>query len=310
MLSLNRGWWRVASGGFTGTWVSVSALSLAVRGQGGIGTGSAFLSVGGLIAGASHGTIPVDEVEEFDGSSWSASATLTEVKSFNGSCGSTSEGLTAGGKNAYSGTNQVTNCQKYNGSTWSNTGSLPTAKSLAPVAGTPSDALSIGGNISGAKTDGVAEFDGSSWSATTVLPSARGSAAGFGLSSDAVNTGGVNASDGVEDSTFLYNGTSWSSVATLSTARVSNSASGTGSDGFTCQGSTTILHTGMTATTEHFDGSAWSAGGNVIYPAWDSAGQSSQNSSGTSSANIGMIAGGNWNDAGSHTLIPYAAVYQ
>ena len=141
----------MVSGGFTGTWASVAALSLAVRGQGAIGTGSAFLSVGGLVAGSSHGTVNVDEVEEFNGSTWSASSILTEVKSFNGSCGSTSDGLTAGGKNTYAPTNQVTNCQKYNGSAWSNTGSLPTAKSLSPVAGTPSDALSMGGNISGNK---------------------------------------------------------------------------------------------------------------------------------------------------------------
>jgi len=178
--------------------------------------------------------------------SWSAGGALASDVTEPASGGNSTDAIVMGG---YTGSNSgITTTQEYDGSSWSAGGNLTAPGGSTCGGGTSSDAIIMTAKHSGANVaDFCQEYDGTSWSDGGNPNTDRHNAAGDGNSSDAICVGGSpSASE-------TYNGSSWTDIAEV-TGRENFAAGGT---------SSSAICMGATITTETWNGSAWSAGGNM-----------------------------------------------
>jgi len=160
--------------------------------------------------------------------------------------------------------------QSYNGTSWSPVNSMGTARSDLGGIGTQTAALGFGGyittNPAPTKTSILTEsWNGTSWSPVGNLNTARYNPGGVGT-----QTAGLAFGGGGQGPTFprlntteSWNGTSWTNVpATLSTAKVALGSAGTQTAalGFGGYQDGSPLFSNVT---QEYDGSTWTAGGNL-----------------------------------------------
>ena len=145
---------------------------------------------------------------------------------------------------------------------WSSGSPLITGTQQHGAFGTQSAALSFGGIISGpANTTNTEEYNGSGWTSGGAMNTARGNLLSSwgvqtaGIVATGSNTGGTNLSN-VEE----YNGTSWSNKNTISTARRQAASIGQVTTAGAVAGGYSTTNTNAT---EEFDGTNWTAGGNL-----------------------------------------------
>jgi hypothetical protein len=118
-----------------------------------------------------------------------------------------------------------------------------------------------------------------SWSAGGALITGRFDLAGAGTQNEALAFGGYTNS-GVSTCTEEYNGLSWSTGGALSTARYLLAGAGTQNAGLAFGGSGGYVYPGGTiisACTEEYNGSSWSAGGALITARYALGGVGTQN---------------------------------
>jgi hypothetical protein len=285
--NLNEGemWYNSTSGTlkvapFVQSWASGGSLPQGVSYNGGAGTQTAALSIGGQ----QPSTASIGNTYEYDGSSWSDGGPIAAFfgsypsptsSYYFGACGTQTAAVIVGGAE----TNDRT--VEYNGSSWTQTGNYPSQITQSTMNGIQTASINISG--SGAPpgyTAVVANYDGSSWTASPVAFSPAGRRmSSAGTDTATIVSGGSNT--GAITSAQEWNGSSWTTVGAPSSPQ--EDAKSTGIQ------TAALKMYGAASATEQYDGSSWATTANQANArAWCTGGSS--NDSGSTSA---AVFGGN-----------------
>lgn len=189
-------------------------------------TGSPYLSAyiagsGTLTAGwAAGGGYPSQNnlTENYNGTSWTASATMPANRRGGNCTGPQAAGLYFGGNapGAQAGT------YEYDGEGWTAGGNLNTARTNAAGSGptgSQTAALCFTGN-SPSQTNKTEEYGGTSWTEVTVFPRSASYVGYAGSQTDAIGFSGYTSPGSSVTTTTAYDGTNWSSKPAMSTSRL------------------------------------------------------------------------------------------
>jgi len=208
----------------------------------------------------------MNEVEAYDGTSWSAKASLSTDRRSGAAGGQTPSAATIffGGRDGGSDqsiTEEFTqSANVVTAATWSSTPSLGTARYTLAGSGTETATLASGGGTTTTVYGQTEEFDGSSWSEQNDLSTARRQIAGAGLQTAAFICGGkLQPNNDARTDTEHYNGSSWTGGGTMSNARRLHSALGTQTAGLAVAG----FAPPATTTCEDYNGSSWTSAGGL-----------------------------------------------
>jgi hypothetical protein len=263
------------TGGFTdnvqswdGTnWSTSQNLPAAKTNLRGWGTNTDAIVVGGRTrAPAASATS-----EQYDGTGWTASASLGSAAYLGSTAGGTSGsqlGIYAGGGRV----NASTPTEEYRShifvttkAAWASGNNLNQARKELGGAGTQTAAIAFGGsNPGGTAVNNSEEYDGSSWSEGNDLNTARRTIQGFGTQTAAVAVGGFQNPSGGYHSVEEYNGASWtanSAPGELGTGRYGAACAGIESAGLVFGGSD--VTPGFLNQTEEYNGSAFAEQNNL-----------------------------------------------
>ena len=274
------------------SWTAGGNLGTARASMGGNGTQTAALAVTG--APLSPGT----QCEEYGGTSWTAGGAYPVAQQSIAVAGPQTAALGAGGISGGPENGSTLVCN-YDGSSWTVvSGTIPNGQNRAAYAGTQTHAVVFGGNINtpppaGPGTPGIVttatnEWDGSTFAITANMATARQSYAGGGTATAAIGFAGdknPGASNDTEEysSNILSPRTGvWAASTNLPGTRDNGSVSqsGTTSAAYYAGGSNPgAPYTPDTPTIE-YNGSSWTAGGNL------STGRISAGSGGTLTAGL------------------------
>jgi len=231
------------------SWTAGGTLGTAARKREGGGTLTA--------AWCANGEQPdyIDNVEEYDGTSWSEVNNTPAASSFIGGSGPQTAGIVCLGQLPGGAYPKAT--LEYDGTNWTSGGNTSTGRqpSSAGQVGPQTAALISGGEPTPiANTE---QYDGTSWSEVADLITALGQASDgtFGIQTAAIQCGGkTSPSPGAAVTTSQsWNGTNWSTSPSLGQARKSHSSSGSSTAGLTTAGQTTTTPTVLTSS-EEYDG--------------------------------------------------------
>ena len=206
---------------FDGTsWTEVGDLGTAKYGVATLGTPSSALTAGGYDGAYEN------DVELWNGSSWTAGTALNTIRGYSGASGVTTAGLVYGGLNPGGGGVQAVT-ESYNGSSWTETGDLNAGRRGVGQSqnGTTTAAICSGGETP--VMANVEQFNGSSWSETTDLNTARSHQWGMGTSTAQLIAGGYPGS-GQTAKTEQWDGSTWTEVGDLVNASYANAGQGAG----------------------------------------------------------------------------------
>ena len=193
-------------------------------------TGSPYLSAynsgsGVLTAGwAAGGGYPtaVNNVENYDGTSWTASAVLPATRASGNSSGPQAAGLFFGGTTGSPPRSALATTYEYDGEGWTAGGDLNTARTNAAGSGptgSQTAALCFTGNTPG-QTNKTEEYNGTSWTEVNVFPRSASYVGYAGSQTDAIGFSGYTSGSPSVTTTTAYDGTNWSSKPSMSTSRL------------------------------------------------------------------------------------------
>ena len=162
-----------------------NSMGTARRALIGMGTQTAALAAGGYV------TTQLNNVEEYDGSSWTAQNTLPAANESLAGSGTQTAGLTFGGlaPSATTATNE------YDGTNWTSGGVLATARWGAGrgTVGPQTACLAFGGDTSSPAVTGATEgYDGTAWSTRPSMGTARRASGGAGTQTANLSAGGYS----------------------------------------------------------------------------------------------------------------------
>ena len=247
-------WYNSTSGTFKsvvsiGAWSSGSNLLTGRRGARNIGTQASSLFVSGNLVGPPGTTLTVI-VEEYNGSGWSSSPSVSNAVYGFSNAGTSTAGLKAGGFYP-----PINNTEEYDGSSWTGGGALNQARGTVSGAGTQTAGLAFGGRGTPDTTyrANVEEYNGSAWANVNAMPTASGDNIGGGIQTSAISAGGENPT--LLSNVFEYDGTNWTTGTSLPAGNSDAAGSGSGSTDFLVFGGTVSPNT----TSLKYDGSAWTA---------------------------------------------------
>jgi hypothetical protein len=237
-----------------GAWASITSGNTARRVASGVGPS---VSVGMVIAGYPQ----EDEVETWNGSSWTE---VAEVNTARGSSGASanspsSTALFFGGDARPGGAARVANNESWNGSAWTETGDLPADVQGNAGAGVSStSAISFGGFVP-AKSGATYDWDGSSWTTGGTMATARGYVSGVGTATAALALGGfrTSPSSAVLTSAESYNGSSWTNLSDTNSGHSFGGAAGTTTSAMLFGGEGPGYPGGAMTQSENWNGTAW-----------------------------------------------------
>ena len=251
---------------YNGTaWATGTALIAASAFQAGTGTQNAAVKMGGGHGGSSSTT------ENYDGSSWATGGTMNTARYMLGGAGTQTDAW------ALAGYSVKTCVENYNGITWNNFQGLQIGTDINSGTGGASSTniMSIGGS---ATTSGTQKLDYATycpgvWSAgPSMIIASQGYSGRAGIQTSFATV----AASGDQDSHENYNGTSWSLHTCYTTPGRSLAGAGADADN-------TVFFGGFPghANTNEWNGSAWSATGNLITALYYNTGAGTQDSAGT-----------------------------
>ena len=258
------------------SWTEVGDLSTAGYNTGSaIGTETATVVGNGIqfSGGPSATLLPSGTVEEFDGSSWTGGGDRGTAVIAGVNYGTLTAGVSATGGTAVPGTPKTTAVKNYDGTSWTAAPAINTARRELGGGGVQTAAIIFGGDPDpGSSTTATETFDGTSWATS---PATIGTAiVSMGFSSNSTSTaafsgGGsnpgpvTNVTEEWNVSTNVITAAAWASGGALPSASMRGAAgAGTQTAGLIAGGYTTGTP-GATTEAYLYDGSTWTATGDV-----------------------------------------------
>jgi len=235
----------------TGTWSAGGNLTSDFFGRAASGTQTAGLNFGGRNPGP---VFVSGNTEEYNGTSWSEQNNLNTARRYLSGFGTEPASVACAGAPGSNSPGTIT--EEYNGTSWTSANNM----SIGNVNGGGTAGVLTAGFFVGASppTGSTEEYDGTNWTSGGSLNTARNQSRSFGTLTAGVAAGGEGNVTAVEE----YNGTAWTTVTSLPTGRGNNGTGGTQTAGIIMAGQTGSPATPV-LTTEEYDGSVWSVGGNV-----------------------------------------------
>ena len=250
------------------SWTETGNLPAANRNAGSSGPQTSSILFGGLSPSETANSFL------FDGTTFSATASMGSATYLMASAARASNNNTALSMGGYGGSAYVSRTEEYNfsttvttGAAWSSGGSMNTSRSYMAGLGTRPASLAAGGSTSSPglnQTANSEEYDGTSWSEGNNLGTARVGLGGAGSQTSSIAAGGRTPSDVDAANSEEYNGTSWTATPSLSTGRRYVAGFGASETAAVVVGGTVGgapgAGTKQTAT-EEYNGSSWTSGG-------------------------------------------------
>ena len=265
--------------GCLGAFSAGGALIVSKRNTAGIGTKAGALVVGGD-TNPDPAAAYLDSTEEYNGSSFSEVNNLGTPRQLLMGAGTTEAGIVMGGQK-FPSPGTIACTEVYNGTNWSEEADMTYCTKASGDAGDSSEAAIVfGGNYqtpASHYTNQGEEYNGTAWSEIANLNVSRSDLAGLGNSEAALAVAGEptpgghspgNAYDAEE-----WDGSTWTSIQpTLNNPFLNNYVKGAGTvnDGHAFGGCYRCYIAPATNTrhydgdSQHWDGTAWSHGGNLI----------------------------------------------
>ena len=181
---------------------------------------------------------------------WASAAPTTNLTNNGAGAGTTTAGLTFGGRNP-PGPAFVSTTEEYNGAGWAAGGALNTARSYLAGFGIQTAAVAAGGRINapGTSTNATEEYNGTAWTTVNNMGTTRriGGSAGLLQTAGLAIGGGPPAVTSNEE----YDGTNWSTGGVLNTARFYLAGFGTLTSAVAAGGN------GGESAVEEYNGASW-----------------------------------------------------
>ena len=243
---------------YNGTsWSEQNNLNTARRILAGAGTQTAGLAFGGFTTTNSAST------EEYDGTSWTASNNMGTARYGLGGAGTQTSALAFGGNS--------NRTEQYNGTSWTETGDLATSRGyIAGFGPSNTSAVAFGGNPNKSETEeftvSITATTGAAFASGGNINNARRNAGCMGTQTAGLYAGGFGPPYlGYSEE---YNGTSWTEGNDLTKIReCSTSGFGTQTAGAVAGGGApdniTSPYSGYSNSTDEYNGTSWSEGGNM-----------------------------------------------
>jgi hypothetical protein len=236
------------------SWTTVASLGTAITNHAAGGTQTSSIGFGGS----------PNQAQAYNGTTWSNTPSLaTPRRNLGGAGASSSSALAFGGgpgNPVVSTTEEFTkSINTITAAAWASGGNLNLARSYMAGMGTQTAALAAGGNNPGSPATGATEeYDGASWTTGNNLAEIGDNWTGCGTQTAAMGCGGY-LSPGVATATQLYDGTNWTTSGTLNIARYNSGTFGIQTSAVTVGGGGASPVGVRLNSTEHFNGSAWTA---------------------------------------------------
>ena len=202
--------------GFTsnpaGAWASGGNLNTGRSYMIGAGTQTSALGSGGQGPPGSS----VDNVEAYNGSSWTEVADLNTAREICGGAGASNTSALVYGNLPASGITE-----SWNGSSWTETTDMNNGRGRFTGTGTQTAAIGCGGETLGppnVSKANVETWNGSSWTETTDLNQARQYVHTGGTYTSALTAGGLNPPGTTRGERESWNGSAWTEVADINTS--------------------------------------------------------------------------------------------
>jgi len=237
-------------------WSSGANLNTGRSNVGACGSKTAGLAIQG------ETSTDVNNVEEYDGSSWANATAHPEAKQSACAVGLQTAAISLGGYPL------VTTSASYDGTNWTSAPALTVANANWSGGGPSTACFGIGGGEAPSPSSGKYhdQYDGSSWTSATNMSTTRVQCAAFGAAQNAIlATGGRANTPGAPStrisSTESWNGSSWTAGPSMTSARSGHLAFGTQTAGIIQAGSTNPGSTTLTSQNV-YDGTSYATGAN------------------------------------------------
>jgi hypothetical protein len=266
-------------------WTAGGSLTNGRNSHSAAGTQTAGLAFGGEGPGGSI----TSTTEEYDGSAWTAGGALSTATQFLSGGGVQTAALKTAGRNPPS--VYKTDSEEYDGTSWTTGGNLNNARISAAsnIGGAQNNALIAGGFIGSGppapRTTQSEEYDGSAWSIGESMATAKSNQGQAGSRSAAVGFAGYstttsNTTEEYNSSIDTFTAAAWSSGGNLPSAKKSMGSSKGGdiNSSLFFGGSNVPMGAGIPqlSSTEEYNGTSWTGGGNVGNPVSGSTGAGTQ----------------------------------
>ena len=241
-----------------GVWSTSNNLNSARRGLAGTGTQNAGLATGGANATPYHSNA-VNLSEEYNGDSWTEGDNLISARTLLTGVGTQNAAL------FYGGWNTTTATEEYNGTSYATGGSLSQGGYAKIGFGVQNAAFSTAGTISdhnGIRTESE-QYDGASWSNSVPMITPRFYGGAGSVNAGITSYGFRNLTYQTENCTELWNGTSWSETSEAVISGQGAIEYGTQNAFVVTAGAGASPAPGIRATTQFFDGTAYSFDGDL-----------------------------------------------
>jgi hypothetical protein len=227
--------------------------------QGRSGLGACGSKTAGLAAQGETST-DVNNVEEYDGSSWANATAHPESKQSASLTGLQTAAISLGGYPL------VTTSVAYDGTNWTSAPALTVANANWAAGGPSTACFGISGGEAPSPSSGKYhdQYDGSSWTSATNMSTTRVQCAALGSAQDAIlATGGRANTPGAPSvrvsTTESWNGSSWTSGPSMLVARSGHLGFGTQTAGIVQAGSTNPGSTNLSSQ-GRYDGTSFATG--------------------------------------------------
>jgi hypothetical protein len=252
-------WYNSTAGSFqfrslstVGAWSTGNSINAAKAYMGSVGTQTAALSSGGVLAPFAL----TNQTESYDGTSWTEVNDMNTARWQLATGGTQTSAISFGGATGFPAPTGVNNSESWNGTSWTATNTLTTARRLLMGVGSDSTAaIAFGGfNPGPAVYANTESWNGTSWTEVNDLNTARRDLGGCGNETSALAIGGQSPDTGATEE---WNGTSWTTLpATLNQARGAAASSKISTSSALFFGGD--IAPGRTGLTELYNGTSWS----------------------------------------------------
>ena len=255
----------------SGAWSSGTAMNTKRGYAGAAGTTTASLVIGGLAPPTT-----VDEVESYNGTTWTELGDINTARGIVASGGIQTAAIIAGG-NAPP---DLDKAETFNGTTWTEITDMTTGGKCSGV-GTTTSLLAMAKGPPPSATN--ESWNGSAWTEVADMNAVRYYASGVGATGTALLcVGGQTTAPAYVANVESFNGTAWTALSALNTGRSTLGTSGTTTLALAYAGGSPTKN-----ETEFYDGSAWTELGNLASARYGVSANCS-----TQSANTAFCTGG------------------
>jgi hypothetical protein len=243
---------------FEGSWSSGGNMNTARELFASAGT----VHTAALASAGYNGSTHVNNVEQYDGTSWTEVAEVNTARYYLTGFGSSTAALAIGGTPPV-----TTKTELWNGSAWTEVNDLtrgptsPQASVYMMSSGASTSGLVYGGDEGASNKSALTEsWDGTNWTEVGDLNTSRSYGAGSGTTNTAaLCLSGFNWTPSLSASPLVeqYNGSAWTEIADVNTARARQAASNYGGVSTTLMFGGSPDNSTVVGNTESWDGSSW-----------------------------------------------------